>query len=95
MAVLNVNPTRMELRRLKDRLKVARRGHKLLKDKTDEMIRQFLILIKENIKIRKEVGQDFDKTMSSFALAKAMTFSSEVENSVAIPSKTLNKYSSR
>ena len=90
MAVLNVNPTRMELRRLKDRLKVARRGHKLLKDKTDEMIRQFLILIKENIKIRKEVGQDFDKTMSSFALAKAMTFSSEVENSVAIPSKTLN-----
>ena len=40
MAKLNVNPTRMELRRLKTRLKTATRGHKLLKDKSDEMIRQ-------------------------------------------------------
>ena len=48
MSRLNVNPTRMELRRLKDRLKTAERGHKLLKDKSDEMVRQFLVLIKEN-----------------------------------------------
>ena len=41
MAKMNVNPTRMELRRLKTRLKTATRGHKLLKDKSDEMIRQF------------------------------------------------------
>lgn len=94
MAVLNVNPTRMELRRLKERLKVAKRGHKLLKDKTDEMVRQFLILIKENIKLRKEIGQDFNETMCSFAVAKAMSFSSEMENSVGLSSKKLSLKSS-
>ena len=41
MARLNVNPTRMELKRLKGRLKTAQRGHKLLKDKSDEMVRRF------------------------------------------------------
>ena len=48
MARLNVNPTRMELKRLKGRLKTAERGHKLLKDKSDEMVRRFSVLIKEN-----------------------------------------------
>ena len=55
MARLNVNPTRMELRRLKDRLKTAERGHKLLKDKSDEMVRQFLTLIRENKRLREEM----------------------------------------
>ena len=41
MARLNVNPTRMQLKTLKGRLKIAVRGHKLLKDKTDEMVRRF------------------------------------------------------
>ena len=45
MARLNVNPTRMELRRLKTRLKTAVRGHKLLKDKSDETIRQFMLYV--------------------------------------------------
>lgn len=94
MAILNVNPTRMELRRLKERLKVAKRGHKLLKDKTDEMVRQFLILIKENIRLRKEIGIDFSETMCSFSVAKAMSFSSEMENSVGLSSKTLTLKSS-
>ena len=48
MAVMNVNPTRMELTTLKKKLVTARRGHKLLKDKRDELMRQFLLLVKEN-----------------------------------------------
>ena len=48
MAVMQVNPTRMELTRLKRRLVTAKRGHKLLKDKRDEMVRQFILLIRRN-----------------------------------------------
>ena len=48
MARLNVNPTRMELKKLKARLATATRGHKLLKDKSDEMVRQFSLIIKQN-----------------------------------------------
>ena len=48
MAVMNVNPTRMEMKRLQARLKTATRGHKLLKDKTDEMIRRFVTLAEQN-----------------------------------------------
>lgn len=55
MARLNVNPTRMELSKLKKKLQSARRGHKLLKDKRDELMRQFMILIKENRQLRSEV----------------------------------------
>ena len=51
MARLNVNPTRMELSRLKTRLKTAKSGHKLLKDKQDELMRQFIILVKQNRKL--------------------------------------------
>ena len=47
-----INPTRMELRRLKKRLSTAVRGHKLLKDKRDEMIRRFIILARENKELR-------------------------------------------
>ena len=46
MGKLNVNPTRMELSKLKKRLVVATRGHKLLKDKQDELMRQFITLVK-------------------------------------------------
>ena len=52
---LRVNPTRMELTRIKRRLTTARRGHKLLKDKRDEMVRQFILLVRENFRLRREV----------------------------------------
>ena len=58
MAVMQVNPTRMELTRLKRRLVTAKRGHKLLKDKRDEMVRQFILLIRCNQQLRKEVEQE-------------------------------------
>lgn len=61
MAVINVNPTRMELTNLKKKLVTARRGHKLLKDKRDELMRQFLELVKENKALRKKV-EDAIKT---------------------------------
>jgi len=47
MTIMRVNPNRMELLRLKEQLRVARRGHKLLKDKRDELMRQFLTLVLE------------------------------------------------
>ena len=67
MAVLQVNPTRMELTRLKKRLATARRGHKLLKDKRDEMVRQFIALIRRNQQLRKEVEQELSGALRSFA----------------------------
>ena len=55
MSVLNVNPTRMELSTLKKRLVTAKRGHKLLKDKQDELMRRFIENIRKNQQIRKDV----------------------------------------
>ena len=55
MANVVVNPTRMELTRLKKKLVTASRGHKLLKDKRDELMRQFLDMARENMELRKKV----------------------------------------
>ena len=63
MAVMNVNPTRMQLTDLKKKLITARRGHKLLKDKRDELMRQFLELVRENKTLRKKV----EEAITSFA----------------------------
>ncbi len=85
MARLNVNPTRMELRRLKTRLKTAVRGHKLLKDKSDETIRQFMLYIKENKKLREEIETEVSLALRSFLLASAVTTSQVMEEAVAMP----------
>lgn len=69
MAVMNVNPTRMELSRLKKRLVTARRGYKLLKDKRDELMRQFLILVRENKKLRRQVEQAISDANAHFVTA--------------------------
>lgn len=85
MTRLNVNPTRMELRRLKTRLKTAVRGHKLLKDKSDETIRQFMIYIRENQKLRKEIEGELGEALRYFMLASAVTTSQVMEEAVAMP----------
>lgn len=72
MASTHVNPTRMELTKLKKKLMTARRGHKLLKDKRDELMRQFLILVKENMQLRQEVEEGILSANQNFALARAM-----------------------
>ena len=71
MAILNVNPTRMELSNLKKRYKTATRGHKLLKDKRDEMMRQFVAFVKENKKLRENVEKELTKAMQDFLMARA------------------------
>ncbi len=87
MAVMRVNPTRMELTRLKGRLKTATRGHKLLKDKSDEMIRQFMLLIRRNLALREEVEGELKKVLGSFMLAKAVSSPADLEEAVAVPGK--------
>ncbi|MDE6565772.1 MAG: V-type ATP synthase subunit D [Clostridia bacterium] len=82
---LKVNPTRMELRRLKDRKKTAVRGHKLLKDKSDEMIRQFIGYAKENMRLRLEVEQELGKALAEFMLAKSVSQDSVIWEALSMP----------
>lgn len=85
MARLAVNPTRMELRKLKTRLKTATRGHKLLKDKSDEMIRQFLSFAHENKRLREELEGELGAALRAFLLASAVTDDEKLEQTVALP----------
>lgn len=71
MANVVVNPTRMELTRLKKKLVTASRGHKLLKDKRDELMRQFLDMARENMELRKKVEAGIKATNTGFVIAKA------------------------
>ena len=86
MARLNVNPTRMELKKLKTRLSTAVRGHKLLKDKSDEMIRRFSLIIKENKRLREEVEALLSLTLKQFSVARSLMGSAVVETAFAMPS---------
>ena len=72
MAVINVNPTRMELTNLKRRLVTARRGHRLLKDKRDELMRQFLDLVRENKALRVRVEAALKSANSNMAIARSL-----------------------
>ncbi len=71
MASTQVTPTRMELTRLKRKLVTAVKGHRLLKDKRDELMRQFLTLVKEDMELRKKVEKGITDANRNFVLAKA------------------------
>ena len=86
MARLNVNPTRMELKKLKARLATATRGHKLLKDKSDEMVRQFSLIIKQNKLLRDEVEKELSETLRQFSVARSVTPAYRAETAFAMPS---------
>lgn len=90
MTRLNVNPTRQELRHLKGQLKMSVRGHKLLKDKSDEMIRRFCILIRENKRLREEVEKDLSGALSNFASAKAVMDERALEEAFLMPSTSVS-----
>ena len=85
MARLNVNPTRMELKKLKARLQTATRGHKLLKDKSDEMIRRFTALIKENKRMRAELEAELSDCLGKFATAFAYSSKEEIDKVFSMP----------
>lgn len=85
MAKLKVNPTRMALSELKGRLVTAKRGHKLLKDKQDELMRQFINLIKENKKLRIKVEKELSDSFKSFLLASATMSPLFLENAISFP----------
>lgn len=85
MAVMNVNPTRMELSNLKKKLVTARRGHKLLKDKRDELMRQFMLLIRQNQELRIEVENAVGAANKHMAEARSMTDSRVIENAFMLP----------
>lgn len=71
MASIRVNPTRMELNRLKKKRMTAMKGHRLLKDKRDELMRQFLELVQETMELRKRVEKEIKQANVSFLVAKA------------------------
>ena len=71
MASKQVNPTRMELSRQKKKLATATKGHKLLKDKRDELMRQFLELVRENMALRRRVEEGIQNANKNFVVARA------------------------
>ena len=90
MAKLNVNPTRMNLSTLKKRLETSVRGHKLLKDKQDELMRRFINLIKENKELREEVEGELLISFKDFLLASAIMSPEMLEQAVALPAQRTN-----
>lgn len=89
MARINVNPTRMELKRLKARLKTAQRGHKLLKDKTDEMVRRFSVLLRETERLQDEVEAEVMQVLRQFSLARGSMSKKEIELAFSMPAVSL------
>ncbi|HHT50993.1 MAG TPA: V-type ATP synthase subunit D [Eubacteriaceae bacterium] len=90
MAKLNVNPTRMELTTLKRRLKTATRGHKLLKDKQDELMRRFIELIRKNKDLRMDVEEELQGSFKEFLLASATMSPEMLGEAVAFPKENIS-----
>jgi V/A-type H+-transporting ATPase subunit D len=88
--ILNINATRMELLRLKKRLQIAQRGHKLLKDKRDELMRQLLSIIDEVKSLRFSIEKEFQSILESFLLAKAEMGPFQMEQELLLPTKTIS-----
>ncbi|ADV80804.1 MAG: V-type ATP synthase subunit D [Thermoanaerobacter thermocopriae] len=84
--MIHVNPTRMELTSLKKRLVTAKRGHKLLKDKQDELVKKFLDMVKQNRALREEVEAELIGAFKSFTMARSQMSANVVEESLMIPS---------
>ena len=90
MAGKTVNPTRMELTRLKGRLKTARRGHKLLKDKRDELMKQFLEVVRRNKSLRAKVEQGLKYANASFTVASALMGPEVLEEALSCPRRSVS-----
>jgi V/A-type H+-transporting ATPase subunit D len=89
MPSTTINPTRMELTRLKGRLKTAQRGHKLLKDKRDELMKQFMDVVRENRALRRRVEEGLMKAHGSFTVAAALMSPEMLEQSLLYPKQSV------
>lgn len=89
MASTNINPTRMELTRLKGKLKTARRGHKLLKDKRDELMKQFLEIVRRNKELRAQVEEGLGDAAAAFTVASAVMSPEVLEQSLLYPKQSV------
>lgn len=90
MAILNVNPTRMELTNLKRKLVTARRGHKLLKDKRDELMRRFLDLVRENKKLRTEVEEGIKQANAAMSVARCVMSDKALDVALMLPTQEMS-----
>jgi V/A-type H+-transporting ATPase subunit D len=84
---LATNPTRMELLRLRKRLRLAQRGHKLLKDKQDELMKRFMGLVHQIKDLRLSVEEELERAWSRFLVARSVGGSEIVETAVSVPSR--------
>ena len=89
MAQAQVNPTRMELTRLKKKLTTAVRGHKLLKDKRDELMRQFLDLVRENMALRQKVEDGIRSANLNFVIARAGMSGETLRTALMMPKQSV------
>jgi len=90
MAVLNISPTRMELTKVKKRLAVASKGHKLLKDKRDELMRQFLDMIRETKDLRRDVEEKLLEVNRGFALAGSLMQKEALASALLLPKQSVS-----
>ncbi len=90
MAVMNVNPTRMELTNLKRKLMTARKGHKLLKDKRDELMRRFLDLIRETKELRQKVEDGVKTANFHMSVARSVMTDEEIEVALMMPAQRMS-----
>lgn len=84
-----VNATRMELLKLRKRVKLAKRGHKLLKDKRDELMKQFLSLIHKNRELREEIEQEIALVYDTFLAARSLMSPESLQEALMMPKSTL------
>ena len=90
MPSTTINPTRMELTRLKGRLRTAQRGHKLLKDKRDELMKQFMDVVRENRALRRKVEESLMRANGSFTVAAALMSPEMLEQSLLYPKESVS-----
>lgn len=87
MPEMRVNPTRMEMKKIQARYRTARKGHKLLKDKRDELMKQFLDVVREDKDLRDRVEAALTEYYRGFSLASAVSSPKMLEEALICPKK--------
>ena len=90
MAEIRVNPTRMELKKLQVRYQTARRGHKLLKDKRDELMRRFLTVVRQDKELRLRVERALQEALKGLSAASALCDPLMLKEALLLPAKELS-----